>query len=113
MAAIVKGTTCQYGVAGTVADLIVQSYTISDSFYNEAFVTDGDGLTITARYDDEKIELSVEGISTGGAPTIGDTLNFTSAAGVSFAGWVTKVEEKGGSKEFVKLAITGVEYTNI
>ncbi len=113
MAAIVKGTTCQFGVAGTVADLIVQSYTISDSFNNEAFVTDGDGLTVTARYDDEKIELSVEGISTAGAPTIGDALNFTSAAGVGFTGWVTKVEEKGGSKEFVKLAITGVEYTNI
>lgn len=113
MAAVTKGTTCYYGITGTVSQLIVQSYSISDSFNNEATVTDGTGNTITARYDDQKIELSVEGIAIGGAPSIGDSLAFTAQSGQGFNGWITKVEEKGGTKEFVKVSITGVQYTNI
>ena len=40
MAAISNGTTCLYGVAGTVSNLFVQSYSLSSSFNAEATVVD-------------------------------------------------------------------------
>ena len=62
MAAVSTGTSCTYGIAGTVTNLFVQSYTISASFNNEGMVQDEAGLTKTARYDDRKTELTVDGV---------------------------------------------------
>ena len=116
MAAITQGTTCLYGIAGTVTNLYVQSYTVSSSFNNMDYVQDETGLTKTARMDDRKSELSIEGIcKTDTVPVLGATLTFTTgalsaypsgSASVSYAGYVTKVEEKGGNKEFVKVSVT-------
>jgi hypothetical protein len=124
MAAVAQGTTCTYGVAGTITNLFVQSYTVSASFNNENMVQDETGLTKTMRYDDRKTELSVEGVvkSSGDAPALGATLSFTVAAkgaypsgsaSNSFVGVITKVEEKGSNKDFVKYAITAVDYEGV
>jgi len=116
MAAINQGTICLYGVAGTVTNLYVQSYTVSSSFNNMDYVQDEAGLTKTARMDDRKSELSIEGIcKTGTVPILGVSLSFTVAASsaypdgsasTSYVGYVTKVEEKGGNKEFVKVSVS-------
>ena len=123
MAAITQGTTCLYGIAGTVTNLYVQSYTVSSSFNNMDYVQDETGLTKTARMDDRKSELSIEGIcKTGTVPVLGATLSFTTGASsaypsgtasVSYAGYVTKVEEKGGNKEFVKVSVTVEDFEAI
>jgi len=123
MASVNKGTTCLYGVAGTVTNLFVQSYSVSSSFNNEDMVQDESGITKTCRYDDRKSEITVEGIvKVGSVPTLGDSFSFTvnantaypsGSASVSFAGWVTKVDEKGGNKEFVKVSITAVDYEGV
>ena len=123
MAAISTGTTCIYGIAGTVSNLFVQSYSISSSFNSEATVVDEDGLTKTARYDDRKSEITIEGIAkTTSIPTLGATLSFTvntlsaypaGAASASFVGTITKVDDRGSSQGFTSVSVTAVDYEGI
>ena len=123
MAAISTGTTCLYGVAGTVANLFVQSYSLSASFNSEATVVDEDGLTKTARYDDRKSEITIEGIAkTATMPTLGATLSFTvntasaypsGSASASFSGTITKIDDKGSNKGFTAVTITAVDYEGV
>lgn len=120
MAAINQGATCLYGVAGTVTNLYVQSYSVSSSFNNEGTVVDETGLTKTWRADDRKTELTVEGIcKTGSVPTLGASFTFTTnastaypsgSASTSFSGWVTKVDEKGSNKGFVAVTVTATDF---
>lgn len=127
MAAVAQGTSCVYGVAGTATDLFVQSYTVSASFNNEAMVQDESGLTKTQRYDDRKTELTIEGVvktaaSGSPAPALGAVLTFTvsalsaypsGTASNTFVGVVTKVEEVGSNKDFVKYKITAVDFEGV
>jgi hypothetical protein len=78
MAAIETGTTCIYGVAGTVTNLFVQSYSLSASFNAEATVADETGITKTARYDDRKSEITIDGIAkTSAMPVLGDAISLS------------------------------------
>lgn len=122
MAAITQGTTCLYGVAGAVTNLYVQSYSVSSGFNNSETVTDENGITKTWRGDDRKSELSLEGIvKVGTIPNLGATISFTvhansaygTTSSTSYSGWITKIEEKGGSKEFTKVSITAEAYEGI
>lgn len=123
MAATVVGTVCTYGVAGTVTNLFVQSYSLKSSFISEDTVTNEQGLTATWRGDDRTSELSVEGIvKTGNPPVLGANISFTlsttssvggGTASSSFTGVITAVEEKGGTKEFVKYSITAKDWEGI
>jgi hypothetical protein len=123
MAAITTGTTCIYGIAGTVSNLFVQSYSISSSFNSEATVVDETGLTKTARYDDRKTEITIEGIAkTSSIPTLGDSISFTvntasaypsGSASAAFAGRITKVDDRGSNKGFTSVSITAVDYEGI
>jgi len=122
-AAISTGTSCIYGCAGTIANLFVQSYSLSSSFNAEATVADEDGITKTARYDDRKTEITIEGIAkTSTMPVLGATLSFTvntlsaypsGSASASFTGTVTKVDDKGSNKGFTAVTITAVDYESI
>jgi hypothetical protein len=123
MAAISNGTTCIYGVAGTVANLFVQSYSLSSSFNSEAMVVDETGITKTHRLDDRKSEITIEGIAkTTSIPVLGATISFTvntlsaypsGSASVSFAGVVTKVDDKGTAKGFTSVTVTAVDFEGI
>jgi hypothetical protein len=123
MAAISNGTTCIYGVAGTVSNLFVQSYSLSSSFNAEATVVDEAGLTKTARYDDRKSEITIEGIAkTTSMPVLGAALSFTvntnsaypsGTASASFAGTITKIDDKGSNKGFTAVTITAIDYEGI
>ena len=123
MAAISTGTTCVYGIDGTVNNLFVQSYSLSSSFNAEATVVDETGLTKTARYDDRKSEITIEGIAkTSTMPTLGAALSFTvntasaypsGAASVSFVGTITKIDDKGSNKGFTAVTITAIDYEGI
>lgn len=123
MAAISNGTTCIYGVAGTVANLFVQSYSLSSSFNADVTVVDEAGLTKTHRLDDRKSEITIEGIAkTATMPTLGAALSFTvntasaypsGSASSSFAGVITKIDDKGSNKGFTAVTITAIDYEGI
>jgi hypothetical protein len=123
MAAISTGTTCIYGIAGTVTNLFVQSYSLSSSFNADETVVDETGITKTHRMDDRKSELTVEGIAkTSSMPVLGGTLAFTlntlsaypaGSASVSFSGVITKIDDKGSNKGFTAVTITAIDYEGI
>lgn len=123
MAAVINGTTCLYGVAGTVTNLFVQSYTVSASFVSEDTVVDETGLTKTHRLDDRKTELTIEGICKSSAmPTLGGVLTFTinadtaypsGSASTSYVGTITSISQKGSNKDFTSVTITATDYEGI
>jgi hypothetical protein len=123
MAAISTGTTCIYGVAGTVANLFVQSYSLSSSFNADVTVVDETGITKTHRMDDRKSEITIEGIAkTATMPVLGGTLAFTvntasaypsGSASASFSGVITKIDDKGSNKGFTAVTITAIDYEGI
>jgi hypothetical protein len=123
MAAILNGTSCIYGINGTVSNLFVQSYTVSAGFNNEDTVQNEAGLTVTHRLDDRKTTISIEGIcKTGSVPVLGSTLSFTTntssaypsgTASTSFSGTVTAVSEKAANKGFTSVSIEAVDYEGI
>jgi hypothetical protein len=123
MAAISNGTTCVYGIAGTVTNLFVQSYSLSSSFNAEAMVVDETGLTKTHRLDDRKTEITIEGIvKTTSIPVLGATLSFTvntlsaypaGTASASFSGVITKIDDKGSNKGFTSVSVTAIDFEGI
>lgn len=123
MASILKGTSCSYGVAGTVANMFVQSYSVSSNFNDEATVTDESGITKTWRGDDRKTEITVEGIvKTSNMPDLGASFTFSlnadssygsGVSSTSFSGWITKIDEKGGNKEYAKVSITALAFEGV
>jgi hypothetical protein len=123
MAAILTGTSCLFGISGTVTNLFVQSFSVSAGFNNEDTVQDEAGLTKTHRLDDRKTTLSIDGIcKTGTVPVLGATLTFTTntssaypsgSASTSFVGIVTKVDEKSQNKGFTSVSVEAVDYEGI
>jgi hypothetical protein len=123
MAAISNGVTCVYGIAGTVTNLFVQSYSLSSSFVSDVTVVDEAGITKTHRLDDRKSEITIEGIAkTSTMPILGATLAFTvntasaypaGSASASFSGTITKIDDKGSNKGFTSVSITAIDYEGI
>jgi hypothetical protein len=124
MSEVNKGVVCLYGIgAGQVASLFVQSYSVSSGFNNTGTVVNESGLTVTARYDDRRSEITVEGVAKlTSVPQLGATLSFTAktasaypggSASVSFSGVITKVDDRGSSKGFVSVSITAESYEEI
>ena len=123
MAAISNGTTCVYGIAGTVSNLFVQSYSLSSSFGADVTVVDETGITKTHRLDDRKSEITIEGIAkTATMPILGATISFTvntasaypaGSASASFSGTITKIDDKGSNKGFTAVTITAIDYEGI
>ena len=123
MAAILNGTSCIFGIAGTVSNVFVQSFSVSAGFNNEDTVQNEAGLTVTHRLDDRKTTLSLEGIcKTGSVPVLGATISFTTntssaypagSASTSFSGVVVKVDEKSANKSFTSVSIEAVDYEGI
>ena len=125
MAATLKGVTCLYGVAGTVTNLYVQSYTLTKNYELNDTVQDETGKTVTARYDGVMRELSVDGIvKTADMPEIGAEITFVVSTDVAaaagggstiptFKGVIESIEEKGGNKEFVKVSLKAKQWESI
>jgi hypothetical protein len=124
MSEVNKGVVCLYGIgAGQVASLFVQSYSVSSGFNNTGTVVNESGLTVTARYDDRRSEITVDGVAKlTSVPQLGATLSFTAktasaypggSASVSFSGVITKVDDRGSSKGFVSVSVTAESYEEI
>lgn len=124
MAAILNGTSCIYSIgSGTIANLFVQSFSVSSGFNNEDTVQNEAGVTVTHRLDDRKTTLSLDGIcKTGTIPVLGATISFTTntssaygggTASSTFSGVVTKVDEKSVNKGFCSVSIEAIDYEGI
>jgi hypothetical protein len=130
MAAVSTGTTCLYGIssnvtntAGVLSTLFLQSYSVNTTFNLSSTVSDETGLTKTARYDDRKTELTIEGIcKTAVMPVIGDSITFTINAetaypsgvkSVTYVGTITAISQNGSNKDFTSVTITAVDYEGI
>jgi uncharacterized protein YbbC (DUF1343 family) len=124
MAELNEGIVCLYGIGtGQEASLFVQGYSVSSSFNNTGTVVDEQGVTRTARYDDRKSEITVDGVAKAtSVPQLGASFSFTAktasaypggSASVSFAGVVTKVDDRGSSQGFVSVSITAESYEGI
>lgn len=124
MAAIVKGVTAIYGIAGaTVSNAVVQSYTNDGEFTSEATIVDEDGMTIAWRGDDRRTQISVELIAkTSAIPVLGSSFTLTvntassyagGTASTGFSGWVSKVSEKGSNRGYSAVTVTAIGYESI
>jgi len=125
MSAVNSGTECKFGIDDVqFSELFVQSYSVNASFNLSGLVADEAGLTKTARYDDRKTELTVDGVCiTSGMPTLGAALNFTlnvdtgysepGTASINFAGNITAISQKGSNKDFTSVSITAVSYEGV
>ena len=123
MAAILNGTSCIFGINGSLANIFVQSYSVSAGFNNEDTVQNESGLTVTHRLDDRKTTISIEGIcKTGTVPVLGAVLTFTTntsscypsgSASTGFSGVVTAVSEKAANKGFTSVSVEAVDYEGI
>lgn len=110
---LVKGTAHIHGINGSVTGLTVQSYTVTESWANADEVVDKAGMVTCVRYSDKRTALTVEGlVPTSYSANIGDSLSFT-GNGISFAGWITQVEERGEAKGFMRITVTGIDYENV
>ena len=124
-AAISTGTECKFGIDDVqFGELFVQGYSVNATFNMSGLVADEAGLTKTARYDDRKTELTVDGICiTSGMPLLGAALNFTlnvdtgysdpGTASINFAGNITAISQKGSNKDFTSVSITAVSYEGV
>lgn len=122
-AAILKGVVCKYGLPDSMASLQVQSYSITSDFQNTQTVQGLDGKTITARYDDRKSVIVVDGVAVlSTIPELGSSFAFTvnteaaydgGASNSSFRGIVTKVDDKGSNKNWCMVSITAECYETI
>ena len=111
-------TNIDYGVAhfyglrnGTsVTYMTVQSDSFTDTFKLDVEVSDVDGRIITDRLDDRYQELTIEGVilASGSIPDNGTQFTYS---GVQ---WIIKsVDDKGTNKDFRKLSIKGIKYSQI
>lgn len=114
MAAVSKGTAHVYGIAGTVSNITVQSYTVSRSFELDDKVAGEHGRTITHRVDGRTNEISIEGVlqSSSFSIAIGDRLQFAGNE-IAFDGMVTRIEDRGQAKGFSLISLTAVSYEDI
>ena len=124
MSEVNKGVVCLYGIGlNQVSSLFVQGYSVSSNFNNTSTVMNEEGLTVTARSDDRKSELTVDGVAKStSVPQLGATFSFTvktasaypgGSASTSYSGVVTKVDDKGSSQGFVSVSVTAECYESI
>ena len=124
MSEVNTGVVCLYGIgSGQQANLVIQSYSVASNFNNTGMVVDESGRTITARYDDRRSEITIEGVAKATSiPQLGASLSFTAktasaypggAASVSFLGVITKVDDRGSSKGFVSVSVTAESFEDI
>ena len=125
MAAITTGTSCVFGIGdASIGELFVQSYSVNSTFNLSGLVAGENGRTQTARYDDRKTELTIDGICiTSGMPVLGQALNFTlnvdtaysggDTATTAFSGTITSVSQKGSNKDFTSVSVTAVSYEDV
>jgi hypothetical protein len=90
--------------------MTVQSDSISDSFALDVEVADESGRVITDRLDDERYEITLDGVLLLADDIPSNGLQFTYAG----RSYITKsIEDKGSNKDFRKVSVRGIKYQQI
>jgi hypothetical protein len=103
------GEALIFGPYDTVVGLVVQSDSWTVRFALDVEVMDEQGRVITDRLDDERNEITIEGVIKAADSVLpGSTLTY---AGTSFI--VKEVTDRGSNQEYRKLSVRGVKYQEI
>ena len=103
------GEALVFGPLGDVTGLVVQSDSWTTRFGLDVEVMDSEGRVITNRLDDERNEVTIEGvIKVPDSVNPGETLTY---GGMSFI--IKEVTDRGSNQEYRKLSIRGVKYQEI
>lgn len=99
-----------FGVKGTVSYLTVQGDDFSHKYALDVEVKDENGVVITDRLDDERIEVSIDGTmkTEGSESLLGGQFTY---GGVNFI--VKDVTDRGTNSDYRKVTIKGVKYQEI
>ena len=109
MAAQEFGQALIFGPYDSVTGIVVQSDSWTVRFALDVEVMDESGRVITDRLDDERNEITIEGvIKVADAVNIGDQLSY---GGMSFI--IKEVTDRGSNQEYRKLSVRGVKYEQI
>jgi hypothetical protein len=109
MAAQEFGQALIFGPYGDVTGLVVQSDSWTVRFALDVEVMDESGRVITDRLDDERNEITIEGVvKVVDAVEIGDQLAY---GGMTFI--IKEVTDRGSNQEYRKLSVRGVKYEQI
>lgn len=103
------GEALVYGLYDTVTGIVVQSDNWTVRYALDIEVQDEEGRVITNRLDDERNEITIEGvIKTEDAVLPGNRLTY---GGLE---WIVKdVTDRGSNTEYRKLSIKAVKYQEI
>jgi hypothetical protein len=124
MAATIIGTVGKHGVLGTVANLIVTSYSVKKGFELKNLLKSQDGITIGVRYDGKQRMMDIEGtVLTSDMPEQGAPITFviqtdigaTSGGGTALEvkGFVEDVTESGRNGDYVTFKATVAQWDSI
>jgi hypothetical protein len=118
MAASIIGTVGKHGVIGTVANLIVTSYSVKKGFELKNLLKSQDGITIGVRYDGKQRMMDIEGtVLTADMPEQGAPITFTIQTDVSpsqiITGFVEDVTESGRNGDYVSFKATVAQWDSI
>jgi len=104
------GVTHIYGVKGTVTTLTTQGDDFGHKFALDVEVKDENGVVITDRLDDERIEVSIDGTmkAEGTEDLLGGQFTY---GGTQFI--VKDVTDRGTNSDYRKVTIKGVKYQEI
>lgn len=103
------GEALVFGPYDQVTGIVVQSDSWTVRFALDVEVMDEQGRVITDRLDDERNEVTIEGvISAVDSVLPGQTLTYS---GMAFI--VKEVTDRGSNQEYRKLSIRGVKYQEI
>jgi len=103
------GEALIFGPYGTVTGLVVQSDSWTVRFGLDVEVMDEQGRVITNRLDDERNEITIEGvIKVIDSVMPGDTLTYDAMTFI-----IKEVTDRGSNQEYRKLSIRGVKYQEI
>jgi hypothetical protein len=118
MAATIVGTVGKHGVIGTVANLIVTSYSVKKGFELKNLLKNQDGITVGVRYDGKQRTMDIEGtVLTSDMPDHGAPITFAIQTDVgtssSVTGILEDVTESGRNGDYVTFKATVAQWDSI
>lgn len=124
MAASIIGTVGKHGVLGTVANLIVTSYSVKKGFELKNLLKNQDGITVGVRYDGKNRTMDIEGtVLSADMPSSGEPITFVIQTDIGTAtgggsalevkGIVEDVTESGRNGDYVSFKATVAQWDTI
>lgn len=110
---VIKGQAAIHGINGTITGLLLQSYTLTETYNGKEEIVGQDGVVVGIRYFDKRISFSGEGVVPSTySYAAGDNLNFSGNV-KTFSGAIESVEERGEARGAMRVSISAVDYEGV